>query len=79
MMSVYNHNVNNSARVNACFYLLIDNWSHGGVYSSHLTSLISIYTYNVNLYARASMLMDTIFAYIQCQAICVDMHYVEQI
>ena len=79
MMSVYNYNVKYSARVNTCFYLLIDNWSGGGVYSSHLTSLISIYTYNVNLYAWACMLMDTIFAYIHCQAICVGMHYVEQI
>ena len=39
--------------LNACFYLLIDNWSHGGVYSSHLTSHISIYMYN--LYARTWM------------------------
>ena len=56
---------------------MLDNWSHGGVYSSHLASHISIYTYNGN--ALACMLMDAIFAYIQCQAICVGMHYVEQI
>ena len=59
------------------FYLLINNWSHGGVYSSHLASHISIYMYNGNV--LACMLMDRIFAYIQFQAICVGMHYVKQI
>ena len=34
----------------------------GGVYISHLTTLIRMYTYNVNIYARLCTLKDTIFA-----------------